>query len=195
MNQLLKQPAAILSLCLIFIFGICLLVVSVWLRPYHQAMDSLHAGALEESFELFVTVESRFDSITLARQVFPEIYFDSIASQFYILYTLGNYDDLLEKSATSPVLADVHFWTGNTLFRRTGNLDEPQEQVAWLERASDEYRKAIELAPDDWNSKFNYEMTNKLIDELKEEKETPPQIMEILRPRPQQGEKPFQQTG
>ena len=41
MNQLLKQPAAVLSLCLIFILGICLLVVSVWLRPYHQALDSL----------------------------------------------------------------------------------------------------------------------------------------------------------
>ncbi len=195
MNQFLKQPAVVLSLCLIFILGVCLLVISIWLRPYHQAMDSLQAGEMEQSLEHFATVESRFDSITVARQVFPEVYSDSIANQFYILYTMRRHDELLEKSATSPVLADVHFWTGNTYFRRTGNLDDPQEQVAWLERASDEYRKAIELAPDDWNAKFNYELTNRLIDELKEEKETPPQMMEILRPRPQQGEQPFQQTG
>lgn len=195
MNQFLKQPAVILSLCVTFLIGISLMVISIWLRPYHQAMDSLQAGALEESLERFTIVESRFDAITLARQIFPEVYSDSIANQFYILYTLHRYDDLLEKSATSPVQADVHLWAGNTLFRRTGNLNEPQEQVAWLERASEEYRKAIELAPDDWNAKYNYELTNRLIDELKEEKETPPQMLEIIRPRPLQGEEPFKQTG
>ena len=195
MNQLLKNPAVVLSLCLTFIFGICLIFLSVWMSPYHEAMAGMKSGNLDESLELFRKAENRFESFPVIKQFFPEAYEESVSNQFYILYTTERYDDLLEKSATSPLLADVHFWTGNTLFRRAGKLTDPQEQVAWLERASEEFLNMLKLEPDNWNAKFNFELTNRLIDELKEEKETPPQMLEILRPRPRPGEQPFRQTG
>lgn len=185
----------VLSLCLVFIFGISLMMISIWLDPYDDARESLDAGYLEESLVLFSSMEQRFNSITVARQFFPEIYYNCIANQFSILYSLEQYDELLEKSATSPVLADVHFWTGNTLFRQAGSITDVQEQVAWLERAGEEFQNVIEIEPENWDAKFNFELTNRLIDELKEEKETPPQMLEILRPRPRQGEQKFQQTG
>ena len=127
-----------LSLCLVFILGISLVILSIWVGPYDEARETLEQGELEDSLVLYAEVEQRFDALTITRQLFPDVYADSIASQFYILYYLEKYDDLLEKSATSPVLPEVHFWTGNALFRRAGGLTDAQEQIAWLERAGQE---------------------------------------------------------
>ncbi len=81
------------------------------------------------------------------------------------------------------------------LFRRAGNETEVQAQISWLQRASDEFYNALKIEPDNWDTKYNYELTERLIKDLQNEDESPPQIMELLRPRPRQGEVPSRISG
>jgi tetratricopeptide (TPR) repeat protein len=191
----LKIPGIWLAIVIAFLFGLSLLAISFWIRPYITGQQALLEGEYQNSLDAFARAEQRFNNFGITRQIFPEAYQTSVANQFYILYQTGEYDALLEKTASSPLLAPVHYWTGCALFRRAGSVTDAQERLAWLERAADEFRSALELEPDNWDAKYNYELSMRLIAELKDEDKPPPQILEILRPRPRQGDQPFRQTG
>jgi tetratricopeptide (TPR) repeat protein len=194
-HQILKLPAVWLVLSMGVVCGLGLIVLSFWTAPYTDGQQALKQEMYKESLDYFEKAEGRFESLSLAKYFLPDTYHATLANQFYILYQLGDYDTLLEKAASSPLLAPIHYWTGCTLFRRAGQLSEPQEQIAWLEKASSEFLNVLKFEPENWDAKYNYELTNRLIDDLKDEKETPPQMLEILRPRPRQGEQPLRQTG
>ena len=71
----------------------------------------------------------------------------------------------------------------------------PEARLGWLSRAEEEFRKAIECAPDDWDTKFDFELTTRLAAELRKQPNTPPkQMMQLLRP-PTAGTKPPRRTG
>jgi hypothetical protein len=64
-----------------------------------------------------------------------------------------------------------------------------------LSRAEDEFRKAIEAAPDDWDTKYDFELTTRLAAELRKQPNTPPkQLMQLLRP-PTAGQKAPRKVG
>ena len=194
-HRLLKLPGVWLLVSLAFLCGIFLIFTSLWIKPYMNGQSALVQGEYDESLENFARAEQRFQGFQPASRFFPDAYAATYANQFYILYQRGEYDALLEKAASSPALAPVHYWTGCALFRRASQVTEVQEQIAWLERAAEEFHSVLELEPANWDAKYNYELSKRLIDELKDEEETPPQILELLIPRPRQGEQPFQQTG
>ena len=59
----------------------------------------------------------------------------------------------------------------------------------------EEFRKAIEATPDDWDTKFDFELATRLAAELRKQPNTPPkQMMQLLRP-PTAGAKPPRRTG
>lgn len=175
--------------------GVILLVTSIWTGPVNDGRRMLAAGDLEQGLEQFSLAEQRFEGFGPAKQVLSDDYVAAVGNQFYILYQLGKFDELLEKAASSPVFSPVHFWTGCALFRRAGTETEVQAQIAWLERASEEFKQVLRLEPDNWDAKYNFELTRHIIASLRDEDEPPPQMLELLRPRPRQGEVDFQQTG
>ena len=168
----------------IMVTGISLLLMSIWLSPVTKGQQAVQQGELQRGAEYFNIAEKRFDKIEFAKHLFSDAYTTAVVNQFRVLYELGEYEKLLQKAATSPVMAPVHFWTGCALFRRAGNETEAQAQIAWLERASEEFSTALRITPEDWDTKYNYELTERLIAELRDEEESPPQIIEILRPLP-----------
>ena len=178
-----------------FLCGLSFILLSLWLNPYMDAQQAFEHESYNESLEDFDRAEQRFESFGFAKLFLPDVYSATLQNQCYILYQLGEYDALLEKSSSSPVMAPIHYWAGCALFRRASEFNEPQEQIAWLQRASEEFLSVLKFEPENWDAKYNYELTNRLIDSLKNEDESPPQVLEILRPRPRQGEQPFRQTG
>ena len=65
-----------------------------------------------------------------------------------------------------------------------------------LTRAEEELRRAVEAAPDDWDTKYDFEMVTTLAAELRKQPKTPPnQLMQLLRPQPRPGAKPVKRVG
>jgi hypothetical protein len=95
-----------------------------------------------------------------------------------------------------PSAAPVHFWSGCALFAKARKEEAAEARLSWLSRAGDEFKKALERAPDDFDAKFDYELTQRLLQELKKQPKTPPtQLMQLLRPKPKEGQPPAKRVG
>jgi tetratricopeptide (TPR) repeat protein len=176
--------------------GLALLAASAWLRPLEQGHAAAEAGRLDEARERFAAAEARFDRVPLAKRLLPSAYAAAQVHLLWVLYRLDDRDALLEKAAVAVPSAPVHFWSACALFSRAMEEVEPQARVGWLDRASEEFRKALALAPEDWDTKYNYELTERLLAQLRKEPQTPPkELLRLLRPRPRQGRAPARRTG
>ena len=72
----------------------------------------------------------------------------------------------------------------------------PDPRLGWLTRAEDEFRRALEAEPADWDTKYDFELVTKLAAELRRQPKTPPnQLMQLLRPQPKPGAKPVKRVG
>jgi len=180
-------------MALSLVCGIGLLSLSIWLRPLAAGEQAFEEGELETGLERFGKAEARFEKFQFMKRLLPESYDASRANQFQILYLLGDLDALLDKPAPNPPIASAHFWVGCALFNRALEETEPDARIAWLYRASDEFRNALKLNPEDWDTKFNYELTSRLLAEMEEKAEPPPS--NILRPQPMDGEGPTELKG
>ncbi len=91
--------------------------------------------------------------------------------------------------------AAARFWSGSALFARAVAQTEKEAMVAWLGRAKEEFRSALELVPSDWDTKYNLELTERLLAELRDKPTPPDQILELLRPKPKEGQPPSRPVG
>jgi hypothetical protein len=86
-------------------------------------------------------------------------------------------------------------WSGTALFQKATAEEKPDARLGWLSRAEDEFRKAVEAAPSDWDTKYDFELTTRLAAELRKQPNTPPkQLMQLLRP-PTAGQKNPRKVG
>lgn len=173
-----------------------LVAFSRWAQPLAQAAHDADTGNVEKAMQGFADSEARFDRLPAAKQFLPEGYDASVANQLAIRYKLGQYDELLEKAATAASTSATHFWAGCALFVKGRDEQQPEARIGWLSRAEAEFKNALELDPADWNTKYNYELTRKLLDELRKQPKTPPkQLMQLLRPQPKAGGQPAKRVG
>jgi tetratricopeptide (TPR) repeat protein len=176
--------------------GAGLAAVSAWTRPLAEADAAVRAGKLDVALERYKASEARFDKLPVAKQLMPAAYESTIANQLWLQYRLERYDSLLDQASTSPAIAPAHFWSGCALFKKGEAEKESEARLGWLGRASDEFRKALEQSPEDWDVKYNYELTEKLLAELRKQPKTPPkQLLQLLRPQPKEGGKPTKKVG
>lgn len=179
----------------IFICGVVLLALSLWLRPVSQAEQAAMDQDYERALSLYAVAEARINQSSLTRQLFSDSYDAVLVNQFRILYRLDRLDQLLEMAAAHADSAAARFWSGAALFARAIAETEKEAQIAWLGRASGEFRSALQLVPDDWDVKYNYELTERLLAELRDKPSPPDQIMELLRPKPKEGAPPSRPVG
>jgi hypothetical protein len=181
---------------LALVIGVGLVALSAWTRPLADGDEATREGQLERALERYAAGEARFDRLPVTKQLLPAAYSSSIENQLWLQYRLQQYDALLEKAATSPSIAPTHFWAGCALFEKAQDEENAEARLGWLGRASEEFRKALERAPDDWDAKYNYELSERLLAELRKQPKTPPkQMLQLLRPEPKAGGRPGRRVG
>jgi tetratricopeptide (TPR) repeat protein len=196
LNRPSISPAFWVLSVVVLVSGVGLVALSAWSRPLAAGREAADAGRLEQALEHYAAGEARFDRVPVTKQILAAAYHGTVANQLLLQYRLRRYDDLLEKAATSPSIAPVHFWAGSALFAKASNEEDPQIRLGWLGRAVEEFRKALERTPDDWDTKYNYELASRLLDELRKQPKTPPkQMLQLLRPDPKTGGRPGRRVG
>jgi hypothetical protein len=128
---------------------------------------------------------------------------DRVAANYLrLLYARADYDRVIEE-AEALLLADetpaeaVRYWLGNAYYRKAVATDgsvEPEDAVAWLRRAGEQYQLAISLSSGDWDLKYNHELIQTLLARMNT-KATEEKVFDLLRPQDKNGPQPPQPTG
>jgi len=119
-----------------------------------------------------------------------------VSNELWLLYRLERFDQTIDKAERAPEGAQPHFWAGCAFFDKARAEENAEARLGWLSRAEEEFRRAVEAAPDDWDTKFNFELTTRLAAELRKQPKTPPnQLMQLLRPEPKAGARPVKRVG
>lgn len=175
---------AYIVVVVLLLSGIGLLVYARWSQPIAEADAALAGGQIDAARALYETAEARFDKTPAVRQFLGAEYAHVVAGHLTTLYDLKRYDDTIDLADHAPVAASPHFWSGCAFFEKGAAEEKPDARLGWFSRAEEEFHKALEAAPDDWNTKYDFELTTRLADALRKQPKTPPkQLMQLLRPQ------------
>jgi tetratricopeptide (TPR) repeat protein len=181
---------------LVFAAGCVAIAYARWTRPAADGDAALAAGRYEEALASYARAERRFNRFPAATEFFAGDYTHVVASQLWVLHRLQRYDDTIDAAERAPERALPHFWSGSAFFEKAFAEQKPDPRLGWLTRAEEEFRRAVEADPDDWDTKYDFELATKLAAELRKQPKTPPnQLMQLLRPQPKPGAKPVKRVG
>ena len=180
---------------IVLLAGAAALGYARWSRPIAEGDAQLAAGHLNQAIASYGAAEARFDAIPATRQLFAADYNHAVANHLWALYAQGRFDETIDKAERSPEPASPHFFAGCAFFEKASVEEKPEAMLGWLTRAEEELHKAVEAAPADWDTKYDFELTTRLAAELRKQPKTPPkQMMQLLRP-PQPGVKTPRRVG
>jgi tetratricopeptide (TPR) repeat protein len=185
-----------LAMVLLFAGGCAMITYARWTQPIVDADAAMDAGDFVRALASYSVAETRFDSLPPLKRFLPSEYDRVVANQLWLLHRLERYDEIIEKAARAPESANPHFWAGAACFK-LGRVEKNQSaRTAWLGRAQEELRRALDAAPADWDAKFDLELAMRLNQELHRQPQTPPsELMHLLRPEPRPGAVPVKRTG
>jgi tetratricopeptide (TPR) repeat protein len=190
------RSASSAVMVLLFLAGSAAIGYARWMRPAAEGDAALSDGRYEQALARYADAEARFDRFPAARQLFARDYGHVMANQLWVLYQLQRYDDTVDTAQRAPEQALPHFWAGCAFFEKARAESQPNPRLGWLTRAEEEFRRAVEATPGDWDTKYDFELTTKLAAELRKQPKTPPnQLMQLLRPQPKPGAKPVKRVG
>ena len=172
-----------LTAVLALLVGCGTLAYARWSRPLLEGDAALDAGDTEQALAEYGEAEARFRWLPLTQQLFPDDYARAVHNQLVLFYESGEYDAVIAKADTAPAGATPRVWTGYALFSLADAETKPERRLVLLTRAAGEFKQALEAAPDDWDTKYNYEVTARLADQLRREPSSEPDtLMQLLRP-------------
>jgi tetratricopeptide (TPR) repeat protein len=175
--------------------GLALVAYARWTSHVADGDAALAGGRLDQALAEYRLAEARFDALPLLRQLAGDEYARVLANHLTVLYRLKRYDEVIDLAQRAPAGSLPSFWAGSAFFQKALTEEQPETRLGWLGRAEDEFRKAVEAAPDDWDTKYDFELTTRLAAELRKQPKTPPkQMMQLLRP-PQPGVKTPRRVG
>ena len=181
---------------LVMAAGVAAVTYARWSDAIADGDRAMADGRLDGALAAYARAEQRFDRIGPAKQLVARDYDRTIANQLWALYRLGRYDDTIDKADRSPEGAMPHFWSGCALFEKARAEEKPEARLSWMSRAEEEFRRAVDAAPDDWDTKYDFELVTRLAAELRRQPKTPPsQLMQLLRPQPKAAAKPARRVG
>jgi tetratricopeptide (TPR) repeat protein len=180
----------------LFAAGLVAAAYGRWTRPIVDADQALAAGQLPAALTAYADAETRFDGVPALRQLVASDYQRVVQNQLWALYRLDRFDDLIAKAERSPEEARPHFWSGLAFYAKARHEVAPGQQLGWLTRAEDEFRRAVEADPTDWDTKYDFELVTRLASELRKSPASPPrELLQRLRPQPEAGSKPPRRVG
>lgn len=180
---------------LLLVAGLGLIGYSRWTAHITTADAALADGRFDQALAAYKLAEARFDALPAIRQLAADEYTRVVGNHLLTLYRMKRYDEVIDLAQKAPADAAPSFWSGSAFFQKAIVEEQPEARLGWLGRAEEEFRKAVEAAPDDWDTKYDYELTTRLAAELRKQPKTPPkQMMQLLRP-PQPGTKTPRRVG
>ena len=182
-------------IALLLVAGVALAGYARWTAHVATGDEALADGRFDQAVAEYKIAEARFDAVPAVRQLANDEYTRVVGNHLLALYRLKRYDELIDLAQKSPAAAAPGFWSGSAFFQKALAEEQPEARLGWLGRAEEEFRKAVEAAPDDWDTKYDFELTTRLAAELRKQPKTPPkQMMQLLRP-PQPGTKTPKRVG
>jgi len=164
--------------------GLVLSSIGFWLRPIAAAEKATAAGDLDRGVQQYSAGRRRLQSIPILSNLFPGLDEVVTGNELSLQYALRRYDRILEATSGEGGGAAASFWAGCALFDRALVEVEPEKRVDMMSRAHDAFKRTLELAPDDWDAKFNYELSGRLRNILREQPDvTAQEMIRILRER------------
>ena len=164
----------------LLVTGAILLGAGWWVRPIAEAEDAVQEGRVDGALELYGVAERRFDTIPVSKRVLPGLYDAVVANELSLLYSLGRYEEIIQKAGAAGVPGGS-FWAGSALFAKALQESKPGARMGWLLQSQEEFRRALEFSPGDWDAKFNFEAIGRLIAELQKQPEEG--ILQLLKPQ------------
>jgi hypothetical protein len=179
---------------LAFLAGGALVIYGRWTQPIAAAGVALEAGNTEGALAPYADSARRFRGLALSQRLLAPDFSLVAHNQLVVLYGLHRYDEVIERAVDAPAAAEPHFWAGCALFRKAAQQTTRDAQLEWVTRAQDELKLALVAAPDDWDTKFNYELTSRLAAALRpgsdkrgnQQTNAPSTLIQLLRPELQQ---------
>jgi len=177
------RSVGITLIVIVLVAGCCGLAYARWTRPAADADQAVADGELPKALAGYVSAEARFDWIPAAKRLFRADYDRIVSNELWVLYRLGRYDETIDRADRASEGASPHFWSACAFFQKGTSETKSDARLGWFTRAEEEFRKAAEGTPDDWDTKYDFELTTRLVAELRKQPKTPPkQLMQLLRP-------------
>jgi len=183
---------------IVVVIGAALVWLATWLSPLAAADLAVRDGRLTDGLNDYRAAESRLARVPALQQLAPSLLGAVQANQVRLLYQMQRFDEAIEKADTSTSVHGTHFWSGCAMFSRGAAEERAEARLEWFERAEGAFHQALAASPSDWDTKYNYELTQSLLNRLREEPETPRRLLfQLLRPQaPRSGGKaPPRRTG
>ena len=165
--------------------GCVMIAYARWSHPIAYADAALATGDIGPAIDAYAVAEERFDALPPLKWLLPSEYNRVIASQLRLLFYMELYEEAIEKAARAPAQADAHFWAAAASFQ-IGLLEEgggPSARLAWFGRAQQELMRAMDVAPDDLDIKYDLEMALRITDEMRRLDSPGALMRQLLRPR------------
>ena len=183
--------------------GAVLIAYGRWSEPLVEAAAAIEARDTERALGAYAVGAERFRKAGPTKQVFARDFALLTHNRLALLYQRAEYDALIEAADGAPAGAAPHFWVGCALFAKSKEQEKPEARLEWLSRAEDEFKLALGDAPDDWDTKYNYEVAARLAAALRYQPKSgrqgqpaPTSLMQLLRPQTSQPQqRPVKKTG
>ena len=170
---------------LALIGGAALLAYGQWSKPLLEAERAIQARDSEEALRAYSVSVARFRERPPMQQLLREDYARVTENQLAILYRTGQYETVIDTAGSAPVDAAPHFWVGCAMFAKSLQEAGAEGQLQWLTRAEDEFKLALASEPGDWDTKYNYELSARLVAALRRPPKPgnkPSAAIKLLRP-------------
>ena len=166
------------------VLGLLLVAVAWWLRPVSVAERAMANGNLEMAIDQYGVGRSRLGWIPFSEQLSPGTHDVLAGNQLSLQYVLRRYDRILEDTNDEMPTFPEAFWAGCVLFDKALVETDFKARLELLTEAHRNFRRALELNPADWDTKFNYEVADRMLSVLQAQPEiTPQEIIKLLRDR------------
>ena len=189
------HPVMVVASLTALVAGGGALAYARWAKPLADAERAIDAGQTQPALEQYAAAEKRFGRFALAKRLFSTEHAAAVYNQLALLYRTGAYDAVIAQAAAAPADAAPRFWSGTALLARAMREEAPQTRLVWLSRAEEDLKQALQATPDDWDTRFNYELAARLAAELRRQPANKTDTrMQLLRPQPPQ-QRPVRRVG
>lgn len=169
---------------IMMVLGLSFVAVAWWLTPVGVAERAMANGNLERAVDQYGVGRWRVGWIPFVQNLVPGVHDLLAGNELSLQYALRRYDRILENTNDEMTSFPASFWAGCVLFDKSLVETDFKARLETLTEAHRSFRRALELNPDDWDTKFNYEVADRMLSVLQVQPEiTPQEIIKLLRDR------------